>query len=115
MKLDYSEGRIFIRPGTTDMRKAANGLLAIVEQAMSGNAFSGSLYLFCGKTRKILKAIWWDGDGFCLWQKRLEKDRYPWPETEEGVKELTEEELGMLLEGIDFFHAHKYLRMRDNE
>ena len=107
MRLDYSEGGIFIRPGTTDMRKAANGLISLIDSAMGGNSFSGSLFLFCGKTRRILKAVYWERNGFCLWQKRLERDRYPWPETSEEARELTSEELTMLLDDIDFFHAHK--------
>jgi transposase len=56
-----------------------------------------------------LKAVYWEKTGFWLCQKRLEKDKYPWPETEEAVRELTREELTMLLSGIDFFKAHKTL------
>ena len=109
MIIDLNKVRIFIRPGYTDMRKAVNGLSCIVEQQMEGEPFSGNVYLFCNKERRLLKAVWWDRNGFWLSQKRLEKDKYPWPLTNEAVKELSIEELSMLLSGIDFFSAHKEL------
>jgi transposase len=109
MTIDISKGRIFIRPGYTDLRKAVNGLAVMVEQQMTGEPFSGNIYLFCNRERKLLKAIWWDRNGFWLSQKRLEKDKFPWPETEEEVRELNSEQLSMLLAGIDFFKAHKPL------
>ena len=107
MILDLSKAKIFIRPGSTDLRKAVNGLSGMVEQQMKGEVFSGNLYMFCNRERKLLKAVWWDRNGFWLSQKRLEKDRFPWPETSEEVKEISFEELSMLLAGIDFFKAHK--------
>jgi transposase len=107
MKIDLGETRVFIRPGTTDMRKAINGLSCIAESIMDLSPLTGNLFLFCGKTRRILKAIYWDRNGFWLLQKRLERDRFPWPETQERVRELNEGELRMLLDGIDFFHMHR--------
>ena len=109
MTLDISMVRIFIRPGITDLRKAVNGLSALVEKGMNGEPFSGSVYIFCNKGRKLIKAIWWDRNGFWLSQKRLEKDKFPWPLTSEAVQELSSEQLTMLLAGIDFFKAHKTL------
>ena len=112
MILDISKVRIFLRPGTTDMRKAANGLTSIVQEEMKQDPFSGSVYLFCNSERKLLKAVYWDRTGFWLSQKRLEKNsdlspRYPWPQDEDAARELTVNELQMLLAGIDFFKAHK--------
>ena len=109
MNIDVSKVRIFIRPGVTDLRKAINGLAVIVEQKMKGEPFSGNLYLFCNRDRKLLKALWWDKNGFWLSQKRLEQDKFPWPNTSEAVQELSSEQLLMLLDGIDFFRAHKTL------
>ena len=109
MILDVSSVKIFLRPGTTDLRKAANGLSAIVQETMKHDPFSGSVYLFCNRERKLLKAVYWDKTGFWLSQKRLEKDRFPWPRNEREARELTAEELKMLLAGIDFFKAHKEL------
>jgi transposase len=107
MTLDLSKARIFIRPGSTDLRKAANGLTVLVQEQMKEDLFSGSVYLFCNKGRKLLKAVWWDRTGFWLSQKRLEKEKWPWPENEAEVEELSREQLELLLSGIDFWKAHK--------
>ena len=109
MNIDLSKAKIYIRPGYTDLRKAVNGLAIIIEEGMAGEPFSGNLYLFCNKGRKLLKGIWWDRNGFWLCQKRLEKEKFPWPETTQAAQELKSEELSMLLAGIDFFKAHKPL------
>ena len=109
MTIDINKVRIFIRPGYTDLRKAINGLSVMIEQQMSGEPFSGNVYLFCNRERRLLKAVWWDMNGFWLAQKRLEQGKFPWPETAEAVQELSGEELSMVLRGIDFFKAHKTL------
>jgi len=109
MIIDLSLVRIFLRPGKTDMRKAINGLTVIVQEVMKHDPFNGSVYLFCNGERKLLKAVYWDRTGFWLSQKRLEEDRFPWPQDEAEARELTVEELKLLLMGIDFFKAHKEL------
>jgi transposase len=109
MTVDLSKARIFIRPGQTDLRKAVNGLCGMIEQQMAGEPFSGDIYLFCNRERRLVKAVWWDRNGFWLSQKRLEQDKYPWPKTEEEAREISAQELTMLLAGIDFFKAHKPL------
>lgn len=106
---DLEKVKIFIRPGFTDMRKAINGLSILVSEEMESDPFEGSLFLFCNRTKKILKIIYWDRNGFCLWQKRLEKHRFPWPDTKQKIAELDQNKLSMLLSGIDFFKAHKNL------
>ena len=109
MTIDLSKIRIYIRPGQTDMRKAVNGLTVLVQEEMQQDPFSGSLYIFCSHDKKLIKAIYWDKTGFWLCQKRLEKEKYPWPEDESKARELNSEQLIMLLSGIDFFRAHKEL------
>jgi transposase len=109
MIFDLSKTRIFLRPGSTDLRKAVNGLSAIVQQEMKLDPFSGSVYLFCNRERRLLKAVYWDRTGFWLCQKRLERDTFPWPRNAGEAEELTARQLQMLLAGIDFFKAHKEL------
>jgi transposase len=109
MILDFSKVRIFVRPGSTDMRKQINGLAAIVQENLRLDPLDGSLYLFLGKDRKRLKALYWDRNGFCMWQKRLERDRFPWPKDEGEARELDGDRLAMLLSGIDFWNAHETL------
>jgi transposase len=81
----------------------------MVQEQMKGDPFSGSVFIFCNRDRRLLKAVWWDRTGFWLSQKRLEKEKFPWPENEGEAEELSGEELRMLLSGIDFFKAHKQL------
>jgi len=109
MIFDLSGAKIFVYPGTTDLRKAINGLSAIVQDKMKQDPFSGSVFLFCNRGRRLLKAVYWDKTGFWLSQKRLEKNRFPWPQDENEARELSADELRMLLAGIDFFQAHKEL------
>jgi transposase len=107
MTVDLNAVKVYIRPGATDLRKAAVGLTVLVQEQMELDPLSGSVYVFCNKGRKLLKAVWWDRTGFWLAQKRLERERYPWPENSEAARELSVEEVRMLLAGIDFFKAHQ--------
>lgn len=94
---------IFLLPGVTDMRKGINGLAEIAATVMTDEqVLSGALFLFCGKNRKQLKTIYWDSNGFCMWQKRLEKECFFWPRDAAGVQQLCEEEMEFLLRGLDF-------------
>jgi transposase len=107
---DLSKISIYIRPGHTDMRKAINGLAMAVTEDMFFDPLNGSLYLFSNKQRKIMKALYWDRNGFCLWQKKLEKHRFPWPKTEDAARKINADQLSMLLSGIDFWNAHTELK-----
>ena len=112
MKINLNNLRIFIKPGRTDMRKQINGLSAMVENEFKKDPMSGNLFLFCGRGRKNLKIIYWDKNGFCLWQKKLVFDKFPWPDETDQNFELTKQELEMLLSGIDFFHKHREVKFR---
>jgi len=76
---------------------------------MNHNPLDSNLYLFCSKNRKRLKILYWDRNGFVLWLKRLEVDKFPWPQNNEECNEITKIQFDMLLDGIDFFNAHKVL------
>ena len=109
MFLDLSKINIFVRPGYTDMRKAINGLSVMAQDEMNKDPLSGNLFLFCNRQRRIIKALYWDRNGFCLWQKKLEKHKFPWPLTEEAARQISKEQLTMLLKGIDFWKEHSSL------
>ena len=109
MKIDLEQARVFVRPGATDMRKHINGLAAIAEGTMRQSPFTGNLFLFSNRQKTVLKVIYWDRNGFCLWLKRLEKNKFPWPDDQEAAREITRDEVSMLLRGIDFWHEHKEL------
>lgn len=94
--------RVYLALGSTDMRKAINGLSILVEGTLSLDPFSGHLFVFCNKGRSTVKILYWQRNGFCLFQKRLEKERFHWPKTREQVMEIGLRELSFLLEGLDF-------------
>jgi transposase len=107
MLKDLSSISIYVRPGVTDFRKSVNGLAVLTQEVMRHAPMSGNLYVFCNRQRNRLKILYWDGNGFCLWYKRLEEHTFPWPRSGEEARELTREEFSWLLCGIDFFKAHK--------
>ena len=95
---------ILIYNGVVDFRKSIDGLSTIVEQELVENPFSRTLFLFFSRNKRKIKILYWDGNGFCLWYKRLEKDRFKLPrhlETKSIV--ITEQQLEWLLGGYDFW------------
>ena len=94
--------RIWIAAGITDMRSGFNGLAAKVESVLAEDPFSGHVFVFRGRRGDIIKLLWWTGDGMCLLAKRLERGRFIWPEATSGAVNLTQAQLSMLLEGIDW-------------
>jgi transposase len=93
---------IWIAAGVTDLRRGFDGLSAIVQTILKQNPFSGHVFVFRGRRGDLLKVLWWDGDGLCLFAKRLERGRFIWPKAENGTVSLTRAQLSMLLEGIDW-------------
>jgi transposase len=91
--------QIYLACGHTDMRKSINGLSAIVQISFKLDPFSRALFVFCNKNRDRLKILEWDGDGFWLHLKRLERGRFKWPaeDGDEKTMSLTSEELAYLL------------------
>jgi transposase len=94
--------RVFLAMGPTDMRKGFDGLSVLAQETLRQDPFSGYLFVFRGKRGDLVKILYWDGQGFCLFAKRLEKGRFVWPVTKEGSVTLTPAQLSMLLEGIDW-------------
>jgi transposase len=94
--------RVWLAAGHTDMRKGFDGLAAVAQEVLLQDPFGGHVFVFRGRRGDIIKLLWWDGDGLCLFAKRLERGRFVWPKAEDGVVALTRAELAMLLEGIDW-------------
>ena len=92
--------RVYIACGYTDMRKSIDGLAAIVQQVFQLELFSRNLYLFCGRKSDRIKALYWEGDGFVMLYKRLERGRFVWPRRESEVRLITPQQLRWLLEGL---------------
>ena len=94
--------RVWLAAGVTDMRKGFNGLAALAQDILKQEPFSGHLFVFRGRWGDLLKVIWFDGQGACLFSKRLEKGRFVWPSATTGKVTLTPAQLSMLLEAIDW-------------
>ena len=84
------------------MRKGFAGLPAHVETILKGDPYSGHLFVFRGRQGDLVKIIWRDGQGACLFSKRLERGRFVWPSAADGKVTITSAQLSMLLEGIDW-------------
>ena len=93
--------KIYVAPGYTYMRKGIDGLSIIIEGKLGQDAYSKSVYLFCGRKSDKIKALVWDGDGFLLLYKRLDNGRYRWPRTEYEAKQLSKQQVRWLMEGLD--------------
>ena len=104
--------RIFAQLGFTDMRKQINGLASLVQARKPDGPFDGSYFVFCGKTKRVIKVLYWDNTGFCLWQKRLENNLFPWPRDGSEINEMTRTNILLLLKGIDVWKEHQSLNYR---
>jgi transposase len=94
--------RIWIAAGFTDMRCGFNGLAAKVESMLADDPFSGNVFVFRGRRGNVVKLLWSSGDGLCMFAKRLERGHFIWPQASDGKVHLTQAQLSMLLEGIDW-------------
>ena len=94
--------RVWIAAGVTDLRCGFTGLSALVESKLEQKPFSGQVFVFRGRRGDLIKVLWFDGDGLCLFAKRLERGRFVWPQATSGTVSLTRAQLSMLLEGIDW-------------
>ena len=106
---DISKMKVFLCLGPTDMRKSINTLSLLVQEDLKLDLMTQSIFIFCNKRRAIMKALYWDANGFCLWQKRRETDKFKWPKGEKDTCTITTDELNWLLKGFDFKNAHKKL------
>lgn len=99
--------RVMVATKPVDFRKGAEGLAALVREAMRGDPFSGAIYVFRAKRADRVKLIFWDGSGMVLVAKRLEEGGFRWPKVEDGVLRLSAAEFQALLEGLDWRRVHE--------
>lgn len=101
--------RVHLCRDPVDFRKAINGLSILVAEELELDPFSAHVFGFCNRRRDQVKLLVWERNGFVLWQKRLEKDRFPWPRGEEAkILAVTGRELNWLLDGIDVFRLRPH-------
>jgi transposase len=102
--------RVWLATGHTDMRKGFNGLALLVQETLRLDPYSGHLFVFRGRSGGLIKVLWHDGQGACLFSKRLERGRFLWPSAADGTVTITPAQLGYLLEGIDWRHPQRTWR-----
>jgi transposase len=99
--------RVMVSTKPVDFRKGAEGLAALVREAMKSDPFSGTIYVFRAKRADRIKLIFWDGTGVCLLAKRLEDGKFRWPRIQDGAIGLTAAQFSALLEGLDWRRVHE--------
>lgn len=103
---------VYLCRDIVDFRKGINGLVILVEEMLCQDPFSEQLFVFCNRKRDKVKILYWERNGFCLWQKRLEKARFKWPRKETaGVISLTGQQLNWLLDGYDIQKMQPHERL----
>ena len=109
--------RVYLGAGATDMRKAIDGLRALVRDALAEDPFSGHLFVFANRRRDRIKILVWDGTGFWVFFKRLEQGTFSWPEAQDrAVVTMTARDLTLMLEGVDLSRVQfrkRYSRQTD--
>jgi transposase len=95
-----AETRVWLASGTTDMRRGFDGLALVVQETLKRDPLCGHLFVFRGKRGGLIKVLWHDGQGMCLFAKRLERGRFLWPRTEGEVVTIAAAQLGYLLEAL---------------
>jgi transposase len=97
-----SGARVWLATGHTDMRRGMPGLALQVQEVLQRDPFGGHVFVFRGRRSDLIKIIWHDDQGMCLFSKRLERGRFIWPTPAEGAVTISAAQLGYLLEGIDW-------------
>jgi transposase len=105
-----SNTRVWLAAGVTDMRRGFNTLASQASSVLAEDLYSGHLFVFWGRRGDVLKIIWWDSQGACLFSKRLENGRFVWPAAKDGKISLSAAQLSMSLEGIDWRMPQKTWR-----
>jgi transposase len=94
--------QVWLAAGHTDMRRGFDGLALLVQETLQRDPHGGHLFVFRGRRGGLIKVLWHDGQGLCLFAKRLERGRFVWPQAMSGTVALSAAQLSMLLEGIDW-------------
>ena len=96
----YDLGQVYLICGRTDMRRGTDSLAAIVKDKFNLDPFSGKGFIFCGGSRARFKALYWDGQGYWLLYKRFENGKMVWPNNQDEVRALSDEQVDWLMKGF---------------
>ena len=110
--MQWQDVPVHVHRLSVDFRKSINGLVVIVQEAMLLSPFVDGLFVFGNQHRDKIKILYWDKNGFCLWHKRLEREKFKWPRSGEAILPLSTEQFSWLLCGLDISkltpHATQY-------
>lgn len=110
--IQWCDVPVYVHRQPVDFRKSINGLSVLVQESMELDVFSSAVFVFGSRRRDKIKILYWNKTGFCLWYKRLEKDKFKWPRQGDAVLLLTAEQFDWLLRGLDIEkltpHTEKY-------
>ena len=99
--------RFYVALEPIDMRKQIDGLAGAARLTIGGDPLSGHVFLFFNRRRTLVKGLYWDRSGYCMWVKRLEKGTFSWPRSDSRAVELGAAELSVLLGGFDLARARR--------
>jgi transposase len=109
-----AQTRVYLAKAATDMRKSFRGLLMLTEGVLQQQPATGHLFVFLNRRRDLMKILYWDGSGYCIWYKRLECGSFQLPsalaDAEPTGLELSTAQLSLILQGIDLTSARQRLR-----
>ena len=95
--LDLAGGTtVYLACGATDLRKSYHGLAAIIKLKFKLDPYSRCMFAFCNRRRTSIKILQWDGSGFWILMKRLDKDSFHWPDTPDELQKVTLKEMHLL-------------------
>jgi transposase len=103
---------VWLATGHTDMRKGFGTLALLVQETLTRDPYGGELFIFRGRRGDLIKVIWHDGQGACLFTKKLERGRFIWPSAADGVVRISTAQMAYLLDGIDWRMPQKTWRPR---
>jgi len=112
MRPNMNLTQVYLYPQPIDFRKSFRGISAIVECELGHNPFAGHLYAFTNKQRSKIKCLFWENNGFVLYYKSLEEDKFIWPKSHDELMTLTGQQINWLLDGLDIsaMKGHKKLQ-----
>ena len=112
MRPAMSLTQVYLYSQPIDFRKSFRGISAIIECELGHNPFEGHLYAFTNKQRNKIKCLFWENNGFVLYYKSLEEDKFIWPKSQEDVVTLNGQQINWLLDGLDLsaMKGHKKLQ-----
>lgn len=109
----YDLDQVYLVCGRTDMRRGIDGLAAIVKDKLNLDPFSGKGFIFCGGSRDRFKALYWDGQGYWLLYKRFENGKMVWPNNQDEVRALSDDQVDWLMKGFSIEPGIKMTNARN--